>query len=277
MKIQILSDLHNEFEQFMPSQAASEADVVVLAGDIHVKGRGVEWARNVFSCPVIYVLGNHEYFREHIDNTLEKMRAASCERVRVLDNEAWIINGVRFLGATCWTDYSSTGNAILAKYEAQRGLNDYRKIRMAGYRKVLPDDLALRNQLSLAWLRERLAEPFEGQTVVVTHHAPSLISMGHPPLCERSELDRWRVIMGDSSIIGSTDIKLTDLEVPHIAAAYANNWESLMGGSIALWVHGHVHRAADYTINGTRIMCNPRGYPKEDTGFNPDLLITVER
>ncbi len=42
MKIHILSDLHNEFELFTPSQVASEADVVVLAGDIHVKGRGVE-------------------------------------------------------------------------------------------------------------------------------------------------------------------------------------------------------------------------------------------
>ena len=277
MKIHILSDLHNEFELFTPSQVASEADVVVLAGDIHVKSRGVEWARNVFSCPVIYVPGNHEYFREHIENTLEKMRAASFERVRVLDNDAWVINGVRFLGATCWTDYSSTGNAILAKYEAIRGLNDYQKIRTAGYRKVMPDDLALRNQLSLAWLRERLAEPFEGQTVVVTHHAPSLISMGHPPLSERSVLDSRMDNIGESSENNSTDFKPTHPEVPHIAAAYANGWESMMGESIALWVHGHVHRAADWAANGTRVVCNPRGYPGEKTGFNPDLLITVER
>jgi len=122
------------------------------------------------------------YTCQAITNILEstliiplKMDAASYERVQVLDNETWIFNGVRFLGATCWTDYSSTGNAILAKYEALHGLNDYRKIRTAGYRKVHPDDLALSNQLSLAWLRERMAEPFEGQTVVVTHHAPSLM------------------------------------------------------------------------------------------------------
>jgi len=249
MKIHLLSDLHLEFEQYTPSLEASKADIVLLAGDIGVKGRGVDWAREAFSCPVIYVPGNHSYFREHIDLTLEKMRATSCDRVRVLDNEEWILGGVRFLGATCWTDYTSTGNSILAKYEAQRNLNDFRKIRTAGYRKVKPDDLVLRNQISLAWLRDRLAEPFEGPTVVVTHHAPSLLSFGNA----RAE--------GSES---------------HLDASYANSWESLMGGSVALWVHGHVHRAADYNIKGTRIVCNPRGYPGEPTGFNPDLLITLK-
>ncbi len=179
MKIHILSDLHTEFAQYIPSDVALDVDLVILAGDIGTKGRGVEWARKAFNSPVIYVAGNHEYFREHIDNTLEKMRAASCERVRVLDNEEWIINGVRFLGATCWTDFSSTGNSILAKYEAQRGLNDYRKIRTAGYRKVVPDDFVLRNHFSFSWLRDRLGEPFAGPTVVVTHHAPSMLSFGN--------------------------------------------------------------------------------------------------
>ncbi|MGZ6330689.1 MAG: metallophosphoesterase [Parachlamydiaceae bacterium] len=248
MKIHVLSDLHTEFEKFTPS--LGKADVVVLAGDIGVKARGVEWARAAFSCPVIYVPGNHEFYGGHLERTLEKMRAAACERVRVLDNDELILGGVRFLGATCWTDYTSTGNSFLAKYEAQRELTDFKKIRAAGFRKVRTDDFVMRNHFSFRWLRDRLDERFDGATVVVTHHAPSMQSFGN---------DR---VEGCES---------------HLDASYANVWESLMGDSVALWIHGHLHRAVDYTINGTRIMCNPRGYPGEETGFNPDLLITVKR
>ncbi len=243
----MLSDLHTEFEKFTPSSV--EADVVVLAGDIGIRARGVEWAGEAFSCPVIYVPGNHEFYGGHLDSTLEKMRAATCERVRVLDNDEWIFRGVRFLGATCWTNYTSTGNSFLAKYDAQRELTDFKKIRAAGYRKVRPDDFVLRNNFSFRWLRDRLVEPFAGATVVVTHHAPSLLSFGN---------DR---VEGCES---------------HLDAPYANRWESLMCDSVALWIHGHLHHAVDYTINGTRIMCNPRGYPGEETGFIPDLAITVE-
>jgi predicted phosphodiesterase len=57
MKIQILSDIHNEFEVYEPEYC--NADVVILAGDIHTKNRGVEWASTRFNTPVIYILGNH--------------------------------------------------------------------------------------------------------------------------------------------------------------------------------------------------------------------------
>lgn len=59
-------------------------------------------------------------------------------------------------------------------------------------------------------------------------------------------------------------------------AAYANRWEDLMGGDqVDLWVHGHSHTAVDYDVAGTRVVCNPRGCPGEDTGFNPGLVLTL--
>ena len=59
-------------------------------------------------------------------------------------------------------------------------------------------------------------------------------------------------------------------------AAYANRWEDLMGGDqVALWVHGHSHTAVDYEVAGTRVVCNPRGYSGEDTGFNANLVLTL--
>ncbi|MNF13503.1 hypothetical protein D3C80_2153750 [compost metagenome] len=82
--------------------------------------------------------------------------------------------------------------------------------------------------------------------MVITHHAPSLRSLRNSPYAG------------------------TDLD-----AAYANAWEQLMGPTINLWVHGHVHESEDYVLAGTRVVCNPRGYPGEATRFDPGLLITV--
>ncbi|MNQ51480.1 hypothetical protein D3C85_654630 [compost metagenome] len=102
------------------------------------------------------------------------------------------------------------------------------------------------NHQALTWLRERLAVAYAGPTVVITHHAPSLRSLRNSPYAG------------------------TDLD-----AAYANAWERMMGPTINLWVHGHVHEAEDYVLAGTRVVCNPRGYPGEATRFDPGLLITV--
>ena len=61
MKLLVLSDLHLEFSYFEP--VATDADVVVIAGDLHKKDRGLEWLQEHFSDrPVIYVAGNHEYY-----------------------------------------------------------------------------------------------------------------------------------------------------------------------------------------------------------------------
>jgi predicted phosphodiesterase len=236
MRIHLLSDLHNEFRPFVPE--AVDADVVILAGDIDVKARGVAWAKQAFSCPVLY--------GGHLNNTLLKMRLASDERVRVLDRDEVIIGGVRFLGATMWTDFTATGNQSVASVQAQHAMNDFRQIRTDNYRRIRPADLVEQSVMTYDWLRSKIAEPYSGLTVMITHHAPTLLSLA------------------GVSHAGT-----------HLDAAYANHWEALMGGSIALWVHGHSHAAVDYNIAGTRVVCNPRGYPGQDTGFISSLVITL--
>lgn len=242
MRIHILSDLHNEFVAFEPF--VRDADVVILAGDIDIKTRGVEWARTAFSCPVLYVPGNHEYYGGHLTRTFQKMVDAGQAQVRVLDCAEVVLDGVRFLGATGWTDYSATGNVPLAEWDAQRTMTDFRKIRVEGYRRTRPADFAALSRRARRWLQDRLAEPFDGPTVVITHHAPSMLSLA------------------DSPDAGS-----------HLDAAYANRWEDLMSDGVALWVHGHSHWAVDYEIFGTRVVSNPRGYPGEMTGFDPLFVV----
>lgn len=58
-------------------------------------------------------------------------------------------------------------------------------------------------------------------------------------------------------------------------AAYGNNWDGLMNFKIDLWIFGHTHEAVDEVVNGIRFVSNPRGYPNEETGFRPDLVVNV--
>ncbi|MBD0678041.1 metallophosphoesterase [Pseudomonas sp. PSB11] len=245
MKIQFFSDIHNEFSMFNPP--CLDVDVVVLAGDIDTGTRGVEWANKTFHCPVIYVAGNHEFYKGHLHRTLEKMRAKALSRVHVLENEQVIINGVRFLGTTGWTDFYSADNATTAMLAAHISMNDYKQIRTGNqYHRITPEDLQQKSQFAKHWLLSNLSTKYQGKTVVVTHHAPL-------PECAPG----------------------INYELGHLAAAYVNDWNEFSGFDIDLWLHGHTHVGYEKTIEGIRCASNPRGYPFEETGFVNDLILTI--
>lgn len=242
MKIRIYSDLHIEFQAFEPPE--TEADLVILAGDVHKKTCGVEWANETFACPVIYVCGNHEFYGGHIDETLKKMRQAAAEHVHVLENEGFVWKGVRILGTTAWTDFSSTGNTVIATSVARESMNDFRLIRAEpSYRRLYPDDVIKRNRVAYAWLNQELGKEFDGKTVVVTHHCPVLEMAG-------------------------------DEHYGHLTAAYSNAWPTLIEKA-DYWVFGHTHSFVDTDLAGCRVISNPRGYPREETGFQPGFEIDI--
>jgi hypothetical protein len=113
--------------------------------------------------------------------------------------------------------------------------------------RLTPDHTEQYHRESRAWLESALRQPFDGETVVVTHHAPSPLS-----------LEFGRV----------TEV---------IDAAYATRLEYLMSERVALWIHGHTHFARDYTVNGTRVVSNPRGYVPADTvpEFDPGKVVMI--
>lgn len=247
MKLHVLNDLHIEFADFEPP--ATDADIVVLAGDIGVGLDGLSWAKAHFTDkPVIYVPGNHEFY--HHDLALvEEMKACATDSIHVLDDDSVELGEARFLGSVLWTDFALFGETdkYFAMQRARQGMNDFAVIQDHG-RRFTPDDAVRRHVASRAWLAERLREPFDGKTVVVTHHAPSSGSV--PPRFAR------------------------DLLTP----AFASNLEDLMdGGRVQLWIHGHTHDPFDYEIHGTRVVCNPRGYaPYELTpGFRPGFMVEI--
>ncbi len=248
MKLQVFSDLHVEFEPFEAPQ--SDADVVILAGDIHVGKHGLKWALEAYpDTPVVYVFGNHEYYGGVMPNLYDKLKEeAQGTRVHILNNEAVAIAGVRFLGCTLWTDFNLFGDPAWAGFHAEQSMADYRKIRLApNFRRLRSDDTAALHRASLRWLDETLGQDWDGPTVVVSHHAPSQRSI--PAFYANDSLS------------------------PGYASALDNFVEDR---AIDVWVHGHTHEACDYQIGATRVVCNPRGYPNEGvTGFDPGFMIEL--
>jgi len=250
MKLHILSDLHLEFSKFEPH--AIDADVIVLAGDITVGNKGVYWAREAFpNKPIIFVPGNHEFYGSRRPETLELLRIAGKQcNVQVLDNAEYILNGVRFLGCTLWTDFQLFGPSKKpdAMLQGQFFLNDFRVIKEVEHERFLPARSIELFEQSLAWLKAKLDEPFDGTTVVVTHHLPS----------KQSVVARFK-----------DDI---------VSACFASELDYLFG-KMDLWIHGHTHDNLDYEANGTRVICNPRGYVtmrgQENFDFNPKLVVDI--
>jgi predicted phosphodiesterase len=241
--LNILSDLH--LSRDVLKRPENHADLVVLAGDIARPEAAASWASG-FAKPVLYVPGNHEFYGGSIAGTVEALKQlCSATNIHVLDNDQIIVDGVRFLGTTLWTDFMLFGSGAQrsgAIAEAQRLMYDFSKIRAGEASEVFftPADSAALFEMHAGWLETKLAEPFPGPTVVITHHAPSPRSI-HPRFAD--------------SLLN---------------ACFVSNAERLIDGRRArLWIHGHTHDSFDYILNGTRVVCNPRGYVKNGVNENP--------
>jgi predicted phosphodiesterase len=254
MKIRVLSDLHLEFSNFKPEEVLS--DVIVLAGDIGVGAEGLIWARQVFlGKEIIYVPGNHEFYGFERKATMDSLhKLAKANEIHFLNDQQVVLrssNGeaVRFLGSTLWTDFLCFGesNQEQCITVGQLSLNDFRKIKEGEDLFSAKRSLELHQQ-SLAWLVTELEKPFNGKTVVVTHHLPSMSSVS----------SRFKTSL--------------------LTACFASELNYLFG-KMTLWIHGHTHDPCDYQINGTRVVCNPRGYvirnQIENTAFNPNLIVEI--
>jgi predicted phosphodiesterase len=251
MKIRVLSDLHLEFAGWTPP--AADANVVVLAGDIHVGVRGLEWAREQFpSLPVIYVTGNHEFYGGQMQQVSAALRATAQRLdIDMLDAGELLLDGTRFLGATLWTDFAlyGTGDRLLRSMnDARQAISDFRMIRHGPTEFFRPELAREMHLAQVKWLQGKLAEEFDGPTVVVTHFLPHRRSI-HP----KYEGDEFN-------------------------PAFASDLAHLVAPPVKLWIHGHTHESFDYLVNGTRVVCNPRGYlPMEpNPAFDPRCVIDTD-
>jgi Icc-related predicted phosphoesterase len=215
----------------------AEADVLVLAGDVHNADSAPSWIHQNFGplgIPIVYIAGNHEFYHGHWDNSLKFLRE-ECRKypeIHFLENDSWLHPaGVRFMGATLWTNFSLHDNPKLDRHVAQMRMNDYRRIAIDN-RTLSTDDIASRFTASIGSLEAMLSDRPEGIVdVVVTHHAP------HKNSIDDSYVDE------------------------ELESCYATNQEALIKEyAPEYWLHGHIHGAAKYDIGKTKIRSNPGDY-----------------
>lgn len=251
-RLWVMSDIHRDVREF-DFPTGVEADALVIAGDFGGRlSRSMNWLRERrarIPMPIVCVAGNHCFYGASLEAEIGKARDVAPEGVHILDGDAVVVGGVRFLGAALWTVFLVGGEAMAhaAKGEARAWMRDYRKVRVAGgTRRAVPADTIERHHHDRRALETILSIPFAGPTVVVTHHAP------HP-----------------RSLRGGRVTATLD-------AAYASDLSHVMERfRPPLWIHGHVHEQRDYRVGDTRILANPRGNLRQ-VGFGRFGRLEVE-
>jgi hypothetical protein len=240
VKIQLLSDLHLESHPHFHAKPAAGADMLVLAGDIGSYQRGSRLAgddfglarfspRHGWPVPVLYVPGNHEYDNLDFDETHARLRDC-CDRLGItwLEREVLGFGDIRFVGTTLWSDFDAlalkpgepagdTVRLLKLRHKAYRAANFYleKAATMRHGELMLAEGWREQALVCQDWLRAALATPFDGTTVVVTHFAPSLLSLD----------PRYGLAPGTAGFCNSLD------ELLPLA-----HW----------WLHGHLHCQHDY-------------------------------
>ncbi|WP_404301116.1 metallophosphoesterase [Alicycliphilus denitrificans] len=281
MKLQLLSDLHLEAHPHFSPEPAADADILVLAGDIGSYQPGSLLPDEDFGLarfsplpqyagwptPVIFVPGNHEYDGQDFDAAHVRLRR-TCDRLGLiwLERESLVLQGLRLVGTTLWSDFDALAEhhgitdpqqRLKRREKAFRAANFYLS-KTGGTRQGEPFLAAQLREQGLAcqaWLRQALAQPFAGPTVAITHFAPSL----------RSADPRYGLSPGTAGFCNALDDLLP----------YAR-----------LWLHGHLHAPSDYQVCGQhaddqpwscRVVANPLGYARkgEQQAFQPHCVLTV--
>jgi Icc-related predicted phosphoesterase len=265
MQIQPVSDVHLEF--FQPANAFlgrigvhPVADVIVLAGDIDKGEKSFRQAADLVQRagkPVVWLPGNHEAYGEDLVELTRKYAASHFEGVHTLLDSAVVIDGVRFVGGTLWTDFALyEGSVRMPEIEeamgwVESGLNDFRLIAYHGLRFSAAQAAGL-HAATRKFIAEQLATPFEGKTVVVTHHAPHGKSV-HPKYQPGQRvLDSARKLPGEN-------------QNWRLNPGFVSRLDDLVEQA-DLWIHGHIHDSMDYRVGKCRVVANPRGYPLRQTG-----------
>jgi len=242
VKIISYSDLHLEFGTDFRPPPDTDADVMILAGDIITckDYRPLSRFLREWRKPVLYVMGNHEYYTRRPmaeeDTSFRDWLKEHHPNVTLLLDENATIDGVHFFGGTMWTDFD--GGNPLAMLTAQQQMNDYRMIALSAGHRLTPAQTITLHQIYREKLIVWLEHGGSGSRVVISHHAPVI----NP-----------RTQYKDSPLQPA----FNSLNMLEIIERYQPT----------LWVYGHTHECDDQMIGATRVISNQSGYPSRQRQF----------
>lgn len=253
MKVALMSDIHLEHRVMLGYDIdLVDADVLILAGDILTVSILDQFIVNCFFTEisekykkVLFVFGNHEFYGTKMQSAKDKIRKYLKKYgVIVLDDESVMIDGIKFIGSTLWSDTSLANKPLLS-----RSIADYQVI----YDENIESLLNIHRK-SLKFIQNNIVS----DCFVITHHAPSYKSVS---------------VRFDGSLLNSAFY--TDLEEDF------RQWSKIV--SNVKYCHGHMHNRSEYSIGNFDIYCNPYGYPRENdaefqsNSYSPIIIDTDDR
>lgn len=254
MKILIYSDLHLEFGNEFKPPKDSDADLMVLAGDIITfKDRGFAELENFlkeWKKPVLYIPGNHEYYSAkpipELHATFKKFICAKLADFHWLRDSGYSKNDVKFFGGTMWTDFNKSDPRGMMI--AHHSMNDYNYIYLTEEQQLYPAATVEMHEIFKKNLIEWLEKNEGKKRIVISHHAPCL----NPKSNFRTS---------------KLQAAYNSLDMIPIIKKYQPE----------LWIYGHTHEPDDQMIGKTRVISNPFGYYdiQECSEFNPGLVIEL--
>lgn len=268
MRAWIISDMHVTQADMTAEVVIPPADVCLCAGDVSgVPDYGLEFLRRRIApaIPVVLVLGNHDYYGNTMAGALnEARRGCNGHNIHILENGTFSVDHIRIIGATLWTDYQIPWGvedelplperAQAAAYFCRRQMLDFREIHgsppfLDGMPRLITSrEIIAKHVESKAFISTEIAKPWNGKTIVMTHHAPSPRSL------------------------------LKQYQGRAVNAAFASDLTGLiLSGRPDIWVHGHIHQFHDYIEGETRVICNPLGHRHERgrNGFRQGFVIEL--
>ena len=264
MKVDLISDVHLE----CGGLTLPGGDILVLAGDaceatnlfngFHktrlLDGNSPDRFLHFFEreckkySKVLYVLGNHEHYHGVFTDSKDMLEKSVPDNVFVMEKETYDAGDVVFVATTLWTNLHKRDPQTM--WHVQQNMNDYHVIRYDDYhgRKLLPDDTVDEHDAAVQWLTDTIDRVPEKQVFVITHHAPTSMSVDA----------RYK---HDSLMNGGyySDLSNFILDRPQIKH----------------WVHGHMHLPANYMVGACEVTANPRGYApfEADPKYQPKTII----
>jgi len=240
MRLQIASDLYHQFEgeglaTARPLKVVENVDYLVLAGSVHA-GAEVLRLYGCASVPVLFVHGCGELRGRSMPGLRRELaKGATGTMVRYLERKTIHEQTTRILGCCLWSAYEGGPFSLSESMSgANRMLTDHRLIRR-GDKPFRAEDALNEHVRSKKWLEAQLLIPFDGITIVISHFAPTYLSV--PAYLRETPAAAWCASALDSLV------QLADV-----------------------WIHGRVPDTIDYVVRSTRVVCNARGLPWE-TGF----------
>lgn len=251
MKIWYLSDLHIDFGK-QHIKEYPEVDIVVILGDVGNRMSGWDFIHNLLNkgYQVLFILGNHEYYNNSLKRIytmkeilkLWKDKELLFPNFHVLHNETFILDNVKFIGSTLWTNFSNQKQETIDLFYNEQ--NDskviFKTVRNMGFKRlggtpINHHDVTSFYNESINFIKSEVDKPFNGHKIVLTHFAPSYQSIG----------EKYKQYVNDYG-------------------NYANLLdEYIQNSTIDYWIHGHIHTSSYYKIGNTTIACNPSGYKSE--------------